>query len=236
MNIIFEQLKKSENPHFNAVNQRTNKTVRCVFEDAEKTSIFVYAKNKKRRGWRFTEEYFLSLYIPLPMPDEEKAWKRRLKRAVKLCRDSGLWSELADVWDNLYKYVSLDEKKKISDSYWNDRNKAIEYCRERYPFMLEKGEDGSEYLDTDYIWELSECNLKSMYFGFRNTSEKENIKAAIAERRKYSVPRLRLNYDVSFDYDPDKGKAWYSEEYRNCGNGHYYLALNHSTAVFCEND
>ena len=236
MNIIFEQLKNSGNRKFNAVDMTTNRTVRCEFENTEKTSIFVYAKNKKRLGWRYTDDIFLSLYEPLPNSDEDKEWKRRLKRAVKLCRESGLWSELVVVWDNLYKYVPFAEKKKIDDLYWEDHNKATEYCKERYPFMLGKRDDGSEYLDTDYIWELSECKLKSMYFGDSNEREKENIKAAIAEKRKYSVPRIQLSYDVSFSYDPEKYKAWYSEEYRNCGNGHYYLALNHSTAVFCEDD
>ncbi len=236
MNDILEQLKKEQSKYFKAVNTQSGNTVRCAFENDNKTSIFVYARNKRRYGWRFTEDEFLARYEPKPNGDEEKAWKRRLKRAVKLCRESGLWSELAEVWDNLYKYVSLDEKNKIYDLYWNDKDKAIEYCKAHYPFMLGKRDDGNEYINTEYIWELSRCELKTMYFGFWNASEKENIRKAIAEKRKYVVPRLHLKYDISFNYNPELAKAWYSEEYRNCGNGHYYLALNHSTAVFCEND
>ena len=119
---------------------------------------------------------------------------------------------------------------------WDNREATVAYCKEHYPFMIKTDRDGKEYIDTDYIWELSRCKLKSMYFGYYNTEEKEQIRKAISERRQYSTPRIRTNYDVSFDYNPENNKAFYREEYKDCGNGHYYLALNHSTAVFCEDD
>ena len=40
----------------------------------------------------------------------------------------------------------------------------------------------------------------------------------------------------TFEYKADKNKAWYSEEYRGCGNGHYYIAIDENTALFIEND
>ena len=46
----------------------------------------------------------------------------------------------------------------------------------------------------------------------------------------------KTSYDVSFQLKAKERKAWYSEEYRGCGNGHYYLALNHSCALFYEHD
>lgn len=207
---------------------------RCAVE--ETGSVFVYAPNKKRRGWRYDEENFLLHFIIQPLADENLIWKKRLKRAVKLCWESGLWLELAEVWDNLYKYVTLDEKYKIETMFWDNKDIAVAYCEEHYPFMIKTAEDGHEYLDTAYIWELSRCELKSMYFGYVNAREKELIKKAIRERKEYSIPRIRTNYDVSFNYKPDTNQAWYNEEYKDCGNGHYYLALNHSTAVFCDND
>lgn len=233
-NEILEQIKANKTQHFKAINIVDNTTHRCCIESDG--NIFVYARNKKRYGWRFNEEQFLRQFTPLMPNDENTQWKRRLKRAVKLCRGSGLWSELAVVWDNLYKYVTLDEKIKIYNMSWDNREAAVAYCKEHYPFMIKTDSDGNEYLNTDYIWELSRCELKSMYFGYNNAEEKEQIRKAISEHRQYTVPRIQINYDVSFSYNPDSNRAFYSEEYKNCGNGHYYLALNHSTAVFCEND
>ncbi len=231
---ILEQLKAKDLRHFKAVDENTRTTHRCYIEDDG--NIFVYAHKKKRYGWRYREEQFLRFFTPLVPNDENLQWKRRLKRAVKLCRESGLWAELAVVWDNLYKYVTLDEKKKIYDMSWDKREEAIAYCKEHYPFMIKTDNNGNEYLDTDYIWELSRCELKSMYFGYNNAEEKEQIRKAISEHRQYTIPRIRTNYDVSFSYNPERNRAFYNEEYKDCGNGHYYLALNHSTAVFCEND
>lgn len=231
---ILEQIKAKGLSNFKAVSIDDNKTHRCFIETA--STIFVYAHNKKRYGWRLDEEQFLRHFMPLIPNDEKAQWKRRLKRAINLCRESGLWADIAVVWDNLYKYVTLDEKRKIYDMSWDNREATVAYCKEHYPFMIKTDRDGKEYIDTDYIWELSRCKLKSMYFGYYNTEEKEQIRKAISERRQYSTPRIRTNYDVSFDYNPENNKAFYREEYKDCGNGHYYLALNHSTAVFCEDD
>lgn len=43
-------------------------------------------------------------------------------------------------------------------------------------------------------------------------------------------------YDVSFEYNAESNRAWYSEEYVGCGNGHYYLALNRTHAIYYEKD
>ncbi len=233
-NEILEWIKAKGLQHFKAISTGNHETHRCYIESDG--NIFVYARNKKRYGWRFGGEQFLKLFTPLIPIDENAQWKKRLKRAVKLCRESGLWAEIAVVWDNLYKHVTLDEKRKIYEMSWDNREAAIAYCKEHYPFMIKTDSDGNEYLNTDYIWELSRCELKSMYFGYNNAKEKEQIRKAISEHRQYTIPRIRTNYDVSFSYNPESNRAFYSEEYKDCGNGHYYLALNHSTAVFCEDD
>ena len=49
----------------------------------------------------------------------------------------------------------------------------------------------------------------------------------------------RKGYDNSIEFrlcDDGKKRGWYSEEFKNCGNGHYYLALDERRAIFCEDD
>ena len=76
-----------------------------------------------------------------------------------------------------------------------------------------------------------------MYFGkYDNARIKEEFKNALQNKTSYSSGRIRVNYDVTLEYDADKNMAWYSEEYKNCGNGHYYLAIGPTTALFCEDD
>lgn len=210
-------------------------------------TIFVTAKGKRNKGYRFTankEGVYISNYgigndinlLKIPTKENENIqWQKRLKRAVKLLNESGLWSNIKEVYENLLKYnITLEEKKKIYDlDEWNDHNPAVDYCKEKgYNFMInEKGR-----IKTDYIWEISRCELKSMYFGkYDNRYDKERIKKALEDKTELSL-RSRANYDVSFEYNPEKKYAWYSEEYKDCGNGHYYLALDHNTALFSEND
>lgn len=215
-----------------------NELCRCMKEEE---TVFVYAKGRKHYGWRLSNADFMNGYTlkeSKTTPNEQ--WKKRLKRAIKCMDESGLWANIKEVYENLFNYVSLEDKNAIYSSLdWNDteeeRQAKVEQVKAKYPFMIRTDKDGKEYIDSDYIYELSDCKLKSMYFGWNNQNIKERIQKDIETKTDCHYAE-RVNYDVSFSYDAENKKAWYSEEYRDCGNGHYYLALNNSVAVFCEND
>ena len=231
-----------------AINLHDNKEYRFVIESDG--SYFVLAPKRKTRGWRYSPTQFFNYYkikeTKTGLTENDK-WKKRLKKAIALCKQNDLWHNLQEIWENLYNNVSLEEKRRIYEEYWAcdryDKEKGeqnymafISSVKAKYPFMIKADDNGKEHIITDYIWELSECTLKSMYFGkWDNTTIKDNIRRALAEKRKHSES-ITVSYDVSFEYNPELKKAWYSEEYRNCGNGHYYLALSENTAVFAEND
>ena len=124
-------------------------------------------------------------------------------------------------WDQERNATTPEQRKAFYGEY-----------AEKYPFLF----DENGYIDTDYVYDLSDPKFKSMYFGYSNKFYKNEIAKALSEKRKYSTGRVVVSYDNSFEYNPEKNKAWYSEEYRGCGNGHYYLALDGNTAVFYEND
>ncbi len=231
-----------------AINLNDNKEYRFVIESDG--SYFVLAPKRKTRGWRYSPTQFFNYYkikeTKTGLSENDK-WKKRLKKAIALCKQNDLWHNLQVIWENLYNYVSYEEKRRIYDEYWAcdryDKEKGeqnymdfVSSVKAKYPFMIKADENGKEHIITDYIWELSECSLKSMYFGkWDNATIKDNIRRALTEKKKHSES-ITVSYDVSFEYNPDIKKAWYSEEYRNCGNGHYYLALSENTAVFAEND
>ena len=231
-----------------AISLNDNKEYRFVIESDG--SYFVLAPKRKTRGWRYSPTQFFNYYkikeTKTGLTENDK-WKKRLKKAIALCKQNDLWHNLQEIWENLYNHVSLEEKRRIYEEYWAcdryDKEKGeqnymdfVSSVKSKYPFMIKTDDNGKEHIITDYIWELSECTLKSMYFGkWDNTTIKDNIRRALAEKRKHSES-VTVSYDVSFEYNPELKKAWYSEEYRNCGNGHYYLALSENTAVFAEND
>ena len=207
---------------------------RAMLEDEEK--VFIYAKGRKHYGCRITRAEFNNNYIVLEKTETqiEQTRQKKLDTIISKLEKSGLWKHLLIKFKNMKLYSNL-EKQKIAKLFCDNTKQSLDYVRNNYSFMINKKENGDEYLDTDYIWGLSELKTKSMYFGYNNKRYKEQIKQALDNKQKLSLTQ-RVNYDVSFEYNPEKGLAWYSEEYRNCGNGHYYLALDENTALFCEND
>jgi hypothetical protein len=123
------------------------------------------------------------------------------------------------------------------DKYEVDKIRAID---ERF-IKQNKRDTGEtyEYVDTEILWHMSaKPRIKKMRFDKYDAYNDEKLKTidqAYIER-KPCHERGRTSYDVSYEYKPDAKKAWYSEEYRGCGNGHYYLALDTTHAWYYEKD
>ena len=213
---------------------------------------FVYKKGSSRYGRIIDSETMMKNFTITEL-DPNEAWHKRLSRAIKALQKSGLWKELLALFLDL-QGMTYEDKELMTQVYWSlsdirynkdmsvedfneEFSKRFAYYMEKYPFVFKKDESGKYFLDVNYIFELSDCKLKSMYFGLRNKKTKEEIRNSIEEKTDYHLPYpIRTSYDVRFNYKADEDKAWYSEEYKGCGNGHYYLALNDSLAIFCEND
>ena len=222
---------------------------RCVVEN--KINVFIYSYGKTKYGSRVDKEYFAkhyNIFVPPSKIDENTAWQRRMKRAIKCLESSGLWTDIKNMFVKLlYSGMTLQEKSEIYELYWkyectskeiseDEKVKAyIPYLR-RFPFVFYEDDNENLHINTEYISELSDCKLKSMYFGkYANKCIKDGLQQAIKNKTDYSAGQT-VSYDVSVNYQAKDNKAWYSEEYRNCGNGHYYLALDHSTALYYEDD
>lgn len=234
---------------------------RAVLEDDQ--HVFVYNPRAKRYGMRLDIEYFVISYIAdvTPAGNESVAWERRVRNVIKKLDASGLWLNIRRTFEEILE-MGYERRKRLHDLFWDDsweeykllngtRNnpeRAAVYNRafeshygelmNEIPFAFHKGDadDSVWNVNTDLIFEMSDAKTKSMYFGkYWNAQIKAEIGTAIAEKRKCSK-RARTSYDVSFEYDPEKNRAWYSEEYKDCGNGHYYLAIDANTALFYEDD
>lgn len=64
----------------------------------------------------------------------------------------------------------------------------------------------------------------------------DGIKQAIKEGKDYRSSRCRFRgYDMSVEirYDQDNGdmRGWLSMEYKDCGNGNYYLLINNNSFI-----
>lgn len=201
------------------------------FSKEEGGTVFVYAKGRRNRGWRMDEDQFLRQFAPVVLDPEEQTrkWHRRLAKAIACMQGSGLWPDLCEVYKNLAT-MPYEDWKKARDLYWKAMKLEDEELLAKYPFLAQQ--------DNSYFSELADAKLKKMNFGKSLNGQMEHhyLDEAFHDHRPYSTGRIRAGYDVSAEYAPEKQKGWYSEEYRNCGNGHYYLMLNQVYAVFCEDD
>jgi hypothetical protein len=206
----------------------------------------VLNKGSKKRG-RYLNSFDLS-NIELVIKNKTSVatkWVLSVKKAIKLLEASGLWvNVLADL--KLALSLGYEKIKDAHDTYWRKGDVEDYNAQERLnleriksisPLLVKTNDKGVEYARTDILFYMSEpLEIKKMYFGkYANERCLSDIHHYMTNKVKGHVSGTS-SYDVSFEYDPISAKAWYSEEYRGCGNGHYYLALNGSHAMFYEDD
>lgn len=237
---------------FEATSNSDGEKVRFT-KDGDMERVFVFLKGKRRRGYHYSIPTFLTMYTPVIKTEEEKnvQWHKKLSNIEKRLIASGLWEDIREIAHNLqamtkeeydtyidtlegirkcrYNLYVSEEDKKVLLPKLNETVKAFQL---KYPFL--KCEDGSIDYSYDGDW-IHTLKTKSMYFGYNNELTKKMIKEHLLSKTSFT-DRGFTSYDVSYQYDADKNKAWYSEEYKGCGNGHYYLALDASTALFYEDD
>ena len=247
----FECIFKGEDEHcyFYHIGKPGDK-FRAYREEGD--TVFIFAKGKRRYGYRKSTDIFDKYFTIIPPKDETEEWHKRIRRALKVMNESGLWSDLKPMLESLL-LITLDDKREILNMHhtmWNiefdksiseaerqkKRENILQIMEEKYPFALYTDDKGGRYINSDFVSDFSNVSLKTMYFGRQNGYYKAKIKEALSNKQSYKTGRVRVQYDNSFSYNADLGKAWYSEEYKDCGNGHYYLALNENVAWFYEND
>lgn len=237
--VLFTIKEMKQGEKFSAYEKNEHVTARCIRED---NTIFVYAHRKHRYGYRYSFSTFADKYDLKDVKSKAKLtateeWHKRITKVVKCLEKSGLWPELLVKFKNMLTMTWEDRDYiRLNYEWGKDNTYLITMYKKKYPFLFRQTENGSLILDTEYTYEMSNVILKSMYFGkYWNADIKKTIAEKIASKEDYKCSR-QVNYDVSFSYNAEANKAWYSEEYRGCGNGHYYLALDNNTALFYEDD
>jgi hypothetical protein len=206
----------------------------------------VMGKNKRRWGYElFLTEDLVDIQVVKPSAKTPEAkWRDGWNKVLSKLEKSGLWQDIAANIRTVFE-VGFEKVTEAYRIYWLNypgdwiesekaRTQAIFDIDSRLTYTNDKGE---LHVNTEIVWYLSkQPKIKKMYFGKYYTEDiLAGIAKAMAEKREHHVART-AGYDVSFEYKPEANKAWYSEEYRGCGNGHYYLALDATHALFYEDD
>lgn len=253
-NTSYEEIEKTL---LDLLKERGKLSITLIYADqrykAETRRLFVtggtlgiYRPGAHRWGYRFTK-HTLNGVASLLIPDKrdtlpEVIWRRGWEKVLARLQASGLFADTYAKEVATALAVGYEKIRQAYKVYWTasleaDDNVTTNSIRAIDPRLIKVLDDGREVPDTGVIWYMKEPpKVKKMYFG---KYDNEHSLAKIAQAMENKTPLNiyeRANYDVSFQYSPDQGRAWYSEEYKNAGNGHYYLALDATHAIFYEDD
>ena len=189
-------------------------------------SLMIMWEKSRRRGMQYESEITELiqkgiLYFVLPNKKE-----KNMTAAEKYISELKKWEKAVEkkhpnVWNDLLTKKLTPEKEAI---LLNDAN-----IKSHFDAWKKAGDIGlnriSKYKTTTLdAWRIPEYH-------------KAEIKKALDNKGKYSCS-WRYKYDCSVEVNATEEvqRAWFSLEYKDCGNGHYYLLLNDNLAIFAEDD
>ena len=186
-----------------------------------------YNERSRKYGHYFDSTGVVSIEPLNKEQDLLKKTRRFIKKVITTLEKSGLWSNML----HDFKIVAqLDDEKltKFLNADWDETQKI----------MLELGLNHRQ-CGVDCLKRTVEKGIKTINY---NSWDKDvmptEFAKAIAEKREWFL-KWRKGYDNSIECRFDKDnvmRAWYSEEYKNFANGHYYYAIDERHAIFGEDD
>lgn len=163
--------------------------------------------------------------------DYYKRFVKRATDALKMLNESGLWGSIKECIEHFFELPETEQRELVNDIITDSYEK----------FYKQTWGDGK------YAW----VRCHQVFCTFTNKTcwksiawhkwERERMSAEVAECIKNGTEfhrRWENGYDNTVEIASLNGEklAWYSEEYRNCGNGWYYLMFDATHAIFYEKD
>lgn len=200
--------------------------------------IAIIDKGKKKWGHElntWSDHYEDWVTLRLVEHDEIDYYKRFVKRAtdgLKMLTESGLWSDIKETIEHFFALTESEQRELVNDIMTDSYELFYkEVYKENGKYSWVHGYQVFESFVRKTCW-------KSIAW---HKWERERMSAEVAECIKNGTDfhrRWENGYDNSVEIANRNGEklAWYSEEYRNCGNGWYYLMFDATHAIFYEKD
>ena len=164
--------------------------------------------------------------------DYHKRFVKRATDALKMLTESGLWPDIKQSIEHFFALTESEQKELVNDIMTDSYELFYnEVYKENGKYSWVSGYQVFEAFVRKTCW-------KSIAW---RKWERERMSAEVAEcikNGKEFHKRWENGYDNTVEIANRDGEklAWYSEEYRGCGNGHYYLMFDATHAIFYEDD
>lgn len=146
-----------------------------------------------------------------------------VKKANAYLLKSGLWKSLRADFD-----VLLSTERNVLENIINEGYDAFKAFRSEHNL----------FMSYDLFFNLFYTGIKTMRFNRYERDYYINLaKKAIEEKTDFRAS-WECGYDNKFEIlnECEELRAWYSEEYRGCLNGYYYLLIDEKHVLFIEKD
>lgn len=203
------------------------------------------AKGSKRRGYRLNSFDLLGVIQVKPIYEKKLTAIEKYVDNIRRFKAAFTQKCHANLWQNLQEgYTKFDVtafEKYLTEQKPNE-NSGLSKCDCLCSFCKEQGE--IHVITENHYKTTTLTSNKPTCYDAQYEQCLKNI-AGHLDRKEDFHYYWRGSYDVSVsgkmcDYGPDSKetgyKAWLNLEYKNCGNGHYYLLINENLAVFAEDD
>ena len=158
--------------------------------------------------------------------DLVKRMRKRAESGIEMLNESGLW---VDIKKELMKFIDLsddDIRRDFIDGdvYETYRTKKYDWLNSYQVFFSLKAKK---------CWK----NPSFGKYDFSKDNVIDYFKRSISDKKPIRFT-WRNVYDNTLEILSDNGiyRGFYSEEFRGCGNGHYYLLFDATHAIFYEDD
>lgn len=224
-----------------------------------------FKKGSTTTGYRIDIDKVQNIIPKQPRPTEEyRMFKRNVAKAASLLRESGYWKKIQQKMADMAaltedEYEEVCRLYKSWDNVYDDcrgmdfKDTQAEQRQRRETFEKFFTDRGLEPADIYHFWQLrKKGQIISIPYSNGNNDKEELLQEAnrklqrvkegessTKEHRNSETMRWYGSYDYSIEFHKDEQgeiKAWYSAEYKGCGNGHYYLLLDTTHAIFYEDD
>lgn len=213
--------------------------------DSRYNAIFLYAKNRQRYGTVIyasdERKSVVSLTLNEPIQKVDMDWYQDFEfKVLKICKyiikntHPNLWQDLKTDALNIEK--NLPELKKWFYAVSNRQVKDTRFGL----YTKEAEQEISTILNVSDSFFLYPHKVKTLSVKSCGFSEYviNDLKNAIENKMGYRISH-RGSYDYSISVEPHSNesvKAFLSAEFKDCGNGHYYLLLNENNSLHYEDD
>lgn len=203
----------------------------------ERGTLCMKKRSNAHIGWTFNSydaAFILKVRKYEGFKPTVKLLRQRAYKALQMLEKSGMWKSLQDSLKAVLKHSDSELAAFIKDVQKDEYNT----WKEMY--------EGGKYVDICTDWReiilnmcKKECFKSIRYRRYDREWNTKRMQAAMRDKEEFSY-RWENGYDCSIELEcssEEEGiRGWYSEEYRGCGNGHYYILLDETHAIFHDDD